>query len=194
MVANTNLTHPRTITQDANGIPLYEKLSLCTNVGWLFTPFYNMLKGQNQKYEDFDQLGLGLTLYFKMIKVLMVVLLFATLISAPYMAAYASGTEALNWTGNEALFGKYSLGNIGQSLDLCVKQDINSCDTVNITCPDNTQMSILRQYGIENKSAQAEGLISTCPLSLTNASEIELHVHDDCKIEARNEKKEYNIF
>ena len=103
-----------------------------------------MIKGEKQKYEDFDQLGLGLTLYFKVIKVLIIVILFATVVSAPYMAAFTSGNESLNWTGNEAMFGRFSLGNIGQSLDLCVKQDINSCDTVNITCPDNTQMSTLR--------------------------------------------------
>ena len=43
----------------------------------------------------------------------------------------------------------YSLGNIGQNLDMCVKQDINNCDTVDIICPENTEMKELREFGIE---------------------------------------------
>lgn len=113
---------------------------MCTPIGQLMTP---MLKEEPQ-WEQFDQLGIGVSLYFKMIKVMIYILCISTLLTFPYLFAFNSGSEADNATGLDKMLGAWSLGNIGQSLDMCVKQDINNCDTVDIRCPDNTEILTLR--------------------------------------------------
>ena len=83
-----------------------------------------------------------------MIKVLIIILCVATLASLPYLFAFASGNDAQNAQGVDKMFGSYSLGNIGQSTDMCTTQDINTCDTVNIKCPNHTRITSLRAFGI----------------------------------------------
>ena len=65
-------------------------------------------------------------------KILIFVLSVAFLLSLPYMLTFASGNEASNATGLEKAMGTFSIGNIGQSKDMCSVQDINNCDTIDI--------------------------------------------------------------
>ena len=85
-----------------------------------------------------------------MIKVLIIVLVISTLLALPYMLVFKSGREAQMATGNDKVYGSWSLGNIGQSLDMCIWQDVNNCDTIDILCPDNTEIKELREFGLEN--------------------------------------------
>ena len=91
-----------------------------------------------------DQLGVGVTLYFKMVKVMIIILCISTVLSFPYMFTFSSGNEANTVMGLDKMLGTFSLGNIGQSKDMCSMQDINNCDTIDIKCPENTQIKELR--------------------------------------------------
>ena len=56
-----------------------------------------------------------------MIKVLIIVLVLSSFLALPYMLIFKSGKEALMATGPDQVYGSWSLGNIGQSMDMCVK-------------------------------------------------------------------------
>lgn len=86
MVANVNLNHPRTIkTNEEDGTASFEKLPLCTPIGQLLTPMMSDVP----HWEDFDQLGIGVTLYFKMIKIMIYILIISTLLALPYMMVFS---------------------------------------------------------------------------------------------------------
>lgn len=104
------------------------------------------------EWVPFDQLGLGVTLYFKMIKVMIFLLILASLLSLPALIAFNSGNEAQTAQGLDKIFGAFSLGNIGQNKDMCLFQDINNCDTIHIHCPKGTRLRQLRAFGIQNKT------------------------------------------
>lgn len=89
------------------------------------------------------------------------------------------------------MLGHFSLGNIGQSKDMCTSQDIKHCDSIDIVCPAHTQISQLRAFGIENKTKS-----SICPGSVANQSSIELNLLQDhqCDLPMYLEKKYYNEF
>ena len=159
-----------------DGTVAFEKLPLSTKVGNLLTPAIE----ENPTYEQFDQLGLGVTLYFKMIKVMIVVMILCSLLALPYMLVFKSGKEANMWTANDKVYGSWSLGNIGQNLDMCVKQDINNCDTVDIICPENTEMKELREFGMEKRNDGNN--TSVCPATVANATSIKLNLVESCSL------------
>lgn len=137
MVAHVNLKHPRVKKiNEADGTVVFEKIPLNTGIGGLF----HQMITQEPQWVPFDQLGLGVTLYFKMIKVMIYVLVAATLLSIPILITFSSGNEAQVALGLDQAFGRFSIGNIGQSKDMCIFQDINNCDTIHIHCPKNTQL------------------------------------------------------
>ena len=138
MLDHVNLNHPREIVKnEQDGTIRFEKLPLCTPVGEIMTSAFI----EDPEWVPFDQLGIGVTLYFKMVKIMIIILTFATILCLPYMFVFAKGNEATTAMGLEHMFGTYSLGNIGQSKDKCSFQDINNCDNIVIRCPNNTIIS-----------------------------------------------------
>jgi len=117
MELNANLNHPRIVEKGSDGNIKFTQLPWGISIGGL----YNNVFYDDVALNDFDQLGLGVTLYFKVIKALGIFMIFATLMSLPYMMKYKSGDFANSATGNDKIFGSYSLGNIGQSQERCVK-------------------------------------------------------------------------
>lgn len=129
MVAHVNLNHPRVVIKnESDGTVTFEKLPMGTPIGEMMTNMFT----DKPHWVPFDQLGLGVTLYFKMIKIMIIILSAATLFSLPYLFVFATGNEAANSSGMDYLLGSYSLGNIGQSKDMCTMQDINACDSIHI--------------------------------------------------------------
>ena len=68
----------------------FEKLPLSTPIGEMIGSIFL----EKPKWVPFDQLGLGVTLYFKMVKIMIIILGIATLFSLPYMIVFAQGDEA----------------------------------------------------------------------------------------------------
>jgi len=101
-------------------------------------------KGGMETMTDIDQLGLGVSMYFKIIKSLIMLLVIATLLSLPYLNVYMSGDQASTASGTDKTLGVYSLGNIGQSLEKCISQDIMACNTISILCPDHSIIKELK--------------------------------------------------
>ena len=69
---------------------------------------------------DLSDLGVGVTVYFKMLKYLMLLFLWFTILSIPAMIFYESGdqvkTEKLSLKN---ILSSFSLGNIGQASSSC---------------------------------------------------------------------------
>ena len=61
---------------------------------------------------------------------------------------------------------------------MCAEQDINNCDTVDLACPDNTEINKLVEFGIQADSGKA----SVCPISLANSTAIDLNLMKQCSI------------
>ena len=70
-------------------------------------------------------------------------------------------------------------------------QDINNCDTIDITCPVHTEIRQLRAFGIEDKTKS-----SKCGGSVANSTSIELNLIKDkkCDMPMYLDKKNYNEF
>ena len=92
----------------------FKKLPIGTPIGDMGGGMFK----EKVEWVPFDQLGLGITLYFKMVKVLIAILGIATLFCLPSIFVFSSGEEANTATGLDQMLGRYSLGNIGQSKDM----------------------------------------------------------------------------
>jgi hypothetical protein len=75
---------------------------------------------------------------------------------------------------------------------MCASQDINNCDTIDIKCPNNTEIRELRGFGIEDK----KGNETQCGGSVANSTSIELNIlkGKKCDMPMYLEKKEYSDF
>ena len=86
MVAHVNLNHPREVIYNKNdGTMTFQKLPMGTPTGEMMGNVFL----EKPKWVPFDQLGLGVTLYFKMVKIMIIILGIATLLCLPYMIVFA---------------------------------------------------------------------------------------------------------
>ena len=153
MQANKNLCHPRIVENLPNGDKNFTKFPICYPTGSFFSLGYESLKKkilggdryEEDDYNQFDQLGLGITMYFKIIKSLIMVLILATILSLPYMTVFTHGELAASANGMDKTYGQYSLGNIGHNNPLrCISQDVMACNTVDIVCPKHHKIEQLQ--------------------------------------------------
>lgn len=74
---------------------------------------------KSQRKSDFSDFGIGITLYFKMIKYLIYLFLILSMLSVPVFIIYWSGNETeIQFTSKQAL-SSFTLGNIGESEQIC---------------------------------------------------------------------------
>jgi hypothetical protein len=84
-------------------------------------------KGENVELLE-DQLGTGVIMYFRMLKVVIAFFLICTLLSSPLMAQYSHGKigdGTLNWL---------SMGNLGYNYYSCSKRNIRISDSISFKC------------------------------------------------------------
>ena len=60
-----------------------------------------------------EELGVGMTIYFKQLKGLVLMFAFFTLLSLPSLLLFYSGSEVENMQDTKQFFSIFSLGNIG---------------------------------------------------------------------------------
>lgn len=95
-----DLNHPRKIV---NGEP--KKLSLCSSTG--------RLAESNDLINNFDELGIGISLYFKLLKSLIVFFIFCSILSSPLSYIYSTGSVAESQVGVKSILAAWTLGNLG---------------------------------------------------------------------------------
>lgn len=90
-----------------------------------------------------EQLGTGVIMYFRMLKVVIAFFLFCTLVQSPLMATYSHGKigdGTLNWL---------SLGNLGFNYFSCNKRNLRISDTISFKCEYGAKMESLYEFGIQ---------------------------------------------
>ena len=76
--------HPRIVNNEGTTVT-YKKLPLCSAVGMLYEEF----QLTDKKLKDFEQhLGLGVSLYFKVVRFFTIVLFICTILMIPYLAVF----------------------------------------------------------------------------------------------------------
>ena len=95
----------------------YSKFPVCsTNTGWF------LCCNQYTHSDIADELGLGMSIYFKQLKNLILMLLVCTILSIPSYVLFWSGTPSANKFAIEdpkVFFSTFTLGNLGQSSLQC---------------------------------------------------------------------------
>lgn len=117
-----------------DGTMEYKELPLCIPVGGLIQSF------SADRTREFDKNGIGVTLYFKLLKSFTCLMIFFACVSASYGYFYFSGSAG-NAESETNYLAKFLLGNIGESSRICVEQDIARCDFMKIVCPSGTLIS-----------------------------------------------------
>ena len=80
---------------------------------------------EEQDTKVFDQLGIGVSIYFKILKAMTYLMLVCTIASAPLYYFYSKGTVSEMASGNiDKILSSFTLGNIGESSVRCLKDNI----------------------------------------------------------------------
>lgn len=128
MVYEKNLRHCRVIeennretyTEDGRKVQVtesqYKPMSCCK----LKTGWFCCCKNWRQS-ELGQELGLGMSIYFKQLKSMALMFLIFTLLSLPSFLLFYNGNEAtnVNLYDTKGFFSTFTLGNLGQSSDIC---------------------------------------------------------------------------
>ena len=135
------------MTRDMN----YEKFPICsTNTG-----FFGGGCCENIEKSDIEgELGLGISIYFKQLKVLIIFCFLCTLVSIPAYFIFATGEqlgsrEAVRTSGLSNFFTRFSLGNVGENQQNWVFVKQNQSDVkVPLACLAGTMNKVPTDYGI----------------------------------------------
>jgi hypothetical protein len=173
--------HPRAVI-DKESVPF----PICkTNTGW-------SLDNQKCRETDLKHMGVGVSLYFKFTKYLIIIYLFLSIITIPHIVFYIlGGTDTYNNSKTIAsFFGMTTLGNLGGATTMC-GSGTNFASTVNLFCDYGTIGSIdilgeARSDGTSTCSNDGENLKvdTTCDYSTFTTSEqssVTTQFDSDCK-------------
>ena len=99
-----------------------------------------------------DQLGIGVSIYFKLLKSIIILFIICFTFAIPLLSIYWKGAAA---TSVDSLFqnllARSFLGNIGESRNLCKKVDLvkkGDDAQIEMRCPDGAFIQSLRQFGL----------------------------------------------
>jgi hypothetical protein len=150
MKANTNMKHPRiTIDGESREIPL------CIDTGRLLT-------SSDKKLFGLDELGMGVSIYFKLLKSLVIFFVLCTMLCLPLLYFYGCGDMSKQANGYiQQRLGEYTLGNLGESSQVCKSNNLRVYDTVRLWCPSGTKISELQQFGLQKVDAEEDD--NQCP-------------------------------
>jgi hypothetical protein len=123
MMKERDLRQVRYLAEKDSENAQYKRFPICGkggHSGW-FCPC------ERARHSDLsEELGLGITLYFKTLKQLVIFMILCTLLSIPSFAFYWTGRQGSNvWKDSKVFFSTFTLGNLGQSSNACTKEDFN---------------------------------------------------------------------
>jgi len=129
MEANTNMKHPRQII---NGE--HRQIPLCVDTGRLMTSSGKELFG-------LDELGIAVSIYFKLLKSLTIFFVICSVVSVPLYFLYGCGDMSKQATGMvQQYLSEWTLGNLGESSQVCKQNNLRLYDTMTLWCPSGTRI------------------------------------------------------
>ena len=128
--------------------------------------------------QGLDELGLGVSIYFKLLKSLVLLMLFMAFFQIPVMFIYGSG--GMTKANNTDFMSYFSLGNIGQSQEQCWQGNYNRGypnrdEKVIFQCPGGTKMTEILHIGIQKRENT-----NICPKINTNSTGIIKDYEQEC--------------
>mmetsp|Transcript_511 Transcript_511/g.524 ORF Transcript_511/g.524 Transcript_511/m.524 type:complete len:90 (-) Transcript_511:3636-3905(-) len=88
-------------------------MPLCINTG-------RLMNSSNKEQYGLDDLGMGVSIYFKLLKSMIIFFIFCSVISSPLYYFYSSGDISQQATGSlQMQLSEFSLGNLGESSFMC---------------------------------------------------------------------------
>jgi hypothetical protein len=140
-----NQNHPRILV---NG--KLTEIPMCIQVG-------SFAAGSNET-QGFDQFGLGISQYFKLLKAMSIVFYLLTFISLPTFWIYGSG--AMKNSPMATFLSFYHIGNIGQSQEQCSYTNLQTFNYSKLECKPGSMMSEILEIGLEYKETNVNNI---CP-------------------------------
>lgn len=114
-------------TEDGHKTIKFSRFNICCGSGTgVFCPTQTCCPTL-QKSAMAVELGVGMSIYFKQLKTLMLIFLLFTFLSFPSYLLYFSGNEAENrfsFSDSKQLFSTFTLGNLGMNSDTCGQVDM----------------------------------------------------------------------
>lgn len=93
-----------------------------------------------------ERLGIGMVLYFKTLKQLIIFLILCTILSIPSFVFFWSGRQGSTvFRDSKVFFSTFTLGNLGQSSDACSTVDFTTLLTQNKT---SVEVELFCPYGV----------------------------------------------
>ena len=132
-----NLKHPRMVIDGKN-----QRIPLCIPTGRLLNSF-------EQKLQGFDELGMAVSIYFKLLKSFITMFSICSVLCIPLYYIYSCGDMSRQATGSlQARLSEWTLGNLGESSNVCKSNNLRLYDTMTLWCPSGTRIKKLKQFGL----------------------------------------------
>ena len=124
-----------------------------------------------------EQLGTGVIMYFRMLKVVIGFMLFCLLLQCPLMVQYSHGKigdGTLNWL---------SLGNLGFNYYSCAKRNLRISDELTFKCEHGAKLETLAEFGLQKQNDEDLEL-NICPISGNEDQLVSLEgLDEECSFE-----------
>lgn len=143
-----NLQHPR---RYVNGKPELIPLSVPTGA------FSRKVK--DEIFDGIDELGMGVSIYFKLLKAVIFIYLVCSIVSLPLYYIYSCGEDSTS--SSQSIMSYLTLGNLGQNQIQCNQANLRFTNSITLRCPSNTVMADLNEVAIEEPNASLSS--NTCP-------------------------------
>ena len=119
-------------------------MSMCIDTGSLTTD-------DEKKLGHLDELGIAASIYFKLLKSLVMLFMACTTLCLPLFFVYSSGNFNENASTDwQRVLSEWTIGNLGESSRFCQERDVRLYDTMRIQCPPGTIIESLDQFGLQN--------------------------------------------
>ena len=128
-----NILHPRKKLDDG----LFKPFPLCGTPTGRLTNTSD--KDDDELYFE-EVMGVGMVVYFRLLKYLVCMFFVFTLLSIPSLIMYQAGNQQAEGGDMKAVFSRYSLGNLGGSVKACADGDVNGAE-------EDEVQTLLCQYG-----------------------------------------------
>jgi hypothetical protein len=112
--------------------------------------------------QGFDELGMATSIYFKLLKSFINMFMVFSIFCTPLYYIYSCGDMSRQATGSlQAKLSQWTLGNLGESSDVCKSNNLRLYDTMTLWCPSGTKIKKLKKFGLQKVDALPEDNI--CP-------------------------------
>lgn len=89
------------------------------------------------------------SVYFKLLKAVILIYAVCSILCIPLYYLYASGNMSLQATGElQKQLSEWTLGNLGESTQVCKQANLRLYDTIKLWCPSGTKIQKLQHFGL----------------------------------------------